>query len=189
MRTTSFLLAWCLTLFAYGTVACVDCRTASADDCVAQSCTASCNTCDAGIFSGVDSACDPGYLFPQSDCGVNLRGWVNGGFIGNTSDPDSKFNGPYNAVDRSNELMMNQLYMIAERALPDCGWGLGVRADVIYGEDFWLAESTGFERSPTGHRTSEQPRVLRARLSSGLREHWEPGPVVPGWPLLFCRRI
>ncbi len=150
MRTTSFLLAWCLTLFAYGTMACVDSRTASADDCVAQSCTASCNTCDAGIFSGMDSACDPGYLFPQSDCGVNLRGWVNGGFIGNTSDPDSKFNGPYNAVDRSNELMMNQLYMIAERALPDCGWGLGVRADVIYGEDFWLAESAGFERSPTG---------------------------------------
>ena len=145
---TSFHLAWCFTLFACGTMACVDSRTASAEECVAQYCTDSCSPGEASIFSSLDSACDRGYLFPQADCGVNLRGWLNGGFIGNTADPGSKFNGPYNAVDRSNEPMMNQLYMIAERAIPDCGWGLGGRLDVLYGLDFNLAQSLGFETTP-----------------------------------------
>ena len=96
------------------------------------------------------SFCEQAYLFPQKDCGFNLRGWVDAGFIWNTSDPDSKFNGPYNAVDRSNELMLNQFYLIGERALPQCGWGVGGRVDVLYGEDFFLAQSAGVELYPSG---------------------------------------
>jgi hypothetical protein len=78
---------------------------------------------------------------------LNLRGWVAGGFVGNTSDPSSKFNGPYNAIDRANEPMANQVYLIGERALPQCGWGVGGRVDVLYGLDFNLAQSLGFETS------------------------------------------
>ena len=44
-----------------------------------------------------------------------ISGWLDGGLVGNTSSPASKFNGPYNAVDRSNEAMFNQGYLIAER--------------------------------------------------------------------------
>jgi hypothetical protein len=88
-------------------------------------------------------ACDRWYLFPQHECGMNVRGWLDGGFIGNTSSPDSKFNGPYNAVDRSNEGMFNQAYLIAERDLPAFDSGLGFRFDLLYGEYFFLAESIG----------------------------------------------
>ncbi|MEZ6073952.1 MAG: outer membrane beta-barrel protein [Pirellulales bacterium] len=80
----------------------------------------------------------------------SLRGWLNGGFIGNTSSPPSKFNGPYTAVDRSNEAMFNQGYLIAEAALPQYDRGIGGRLDLLYGEDFYLAQSTGIERRPDG---------------------------------------
>ena len=157
MRKTSFVLSWCFALLANATMACVDSRTASANDYVDPTAAACCDTCGESICACGESACDRWYLFPQSDCGVNLRGWVNGGFVGNTSDPASKFNGPYNAVDRSNEPMMNQFYMIGERALPECGWGLGGRVDLLYGEDFWLAESARLRTSPRQHRTLERP--------------------------------
>lgn len=91
---------------------------------------------------------DRWYLFPQKECGLNVRGWVDAGFIGNTDSPTSKFNGPYNAVDRSNEGMLNQLYVIAERNLPECGYGIGGRLDLLYGEDYLLAQSTGIETRP-----------------------------------------
>jgi hypothetical protein len=79
-----------------------------------------------------------------------VRGWINGGFIGNTDSPDSKFNGPYNAVDRANEGMLNQAYGILEKNLPLCDNDIGGRVDVLYGEDFFLAESIGLEKRPDG---------------------------------------
>ena len=82
--------------------------------------------------------------------GIDFHGWVNGGYIWNTDDPPSKYNGPYNAVDRANEGMLNQLYFIAEKDLPCCGSGIGGRIDVLYGEDFLLAQSDGIERRPNG---------------------------------------
>jgi hypothetical protein len=93
-----------------------------------------------------DSPSDPvRYLFPQSGR-YRVRGWLDGGFIGNTGSPASKFNGPYNAVDRSNEPMFNQAYLINELVLPQDGsFGFGGRADLLYGEDFFLAQSAGFE--------------------------------------------
>jgi hypothetical protein len=85
-------------------------------------------------------------LGSDSDGGLNFYGWLDTGFVGNTSSPDSKFIGPYNAVDRANELMLNQLYYVAEKKLPcDNCCGIGGRVDMIYGEDFFLAQSVGFE--------------------------------------------
>jgi len=78
-----------------------------------------------------------------------VSGWLDGGFIGNFGVPPSKFNGPYNAVDRANEAMMNQVYFIAERTLPtDGSTGIGYRTDLLYGEDFPLATSLGWETNP-----------------------------------------
>jgi hypothetical protein len=95
--------------------------------------------------------CDaPWRLFPQNDCGSSIRGWVNGGIMGNADSPSSGFNGPYNAIDRSNEGTLNQLYMIGEFALPECGWGIGGRVDALYGQDYFLAESIGMEKTNTG---------------------------------------
>lgn len=82
--------------------------------------------------------------------GWDLYGWVNAGFMGNPSNPRSNFNGPYNAVDRANEGTLNQLYIIAEKRLPQSGAGVGARLDVLYGTDFLLAQSTGIERHPDG---------------------------------------
>ena len=67
----------------------------------------------------------------ESDC--TLRGWVDGGILGNTSSPASHFNGPYNAVQRDDG-QLNQLYLIMERGLPtDGSFGIGGRMDVLYG--------------------------------------------------------
>ena len=79
-----------------------------------------------------------------------IRGWVDAGYIWNTDDPTSRFNGPYNAVDRSNELMMNQLYLIGEKKLSSDGMGFGGRIDLLYGEDYLLAESIGMEKRQDG---------------------------------------
>jgi len=79
--------------------------------------------------------------------------------MGNTGSPPSKFNGPYNAVDRSNEAMFNQGYLIAEVLLPkDGSFGLGGRVDLLYGEDYLLATSLGFEnyKTPAGRWNSGQ---------------------------------
>ncbi len=82
--------------------------------------------------------CEPWRLFPPCDGGCSIYGWLAAGFVGNTSSPDSKFNGPYNAVDRSNELMLNQTYFVAEKKLRcDACAGIGGRVDMLYGEDFF----------------------------------------------------
>lgn len=85
-----------------------------------------------------------------SDSGIKLFGWLDAGFVHNTSSPTSKFNGPYNAVDRSNEGMLNQIYLVAEKTLPNCGHGIGGRIDYLYGEDYFLAESIGIEKRIDG---------------------------------------
>lgn len=82
---------------------------------------------------------------------LQFYGWLDAGFVGNTSSPNSRFNGPYNAVDRSNELMFNQGYLVSEFGLPcDGSFGYGGRMDLLYGEDFLLAQSLGWELNDNG---------------------------------------
>lgn len=89
-------------------------------------------------------------LFPQ-DARFRVHGWLDTGYVYNVSNPASKYNGPYNAVDRCSELVFNQGYMIAERRLPtDGSFGWGVRADVLFGQDYLLAQSRGFEANRDG---------------------------------------
>ena len=108
--------------------------------------------------SNSNYACDGCDGVGQSMCGGNcgdggqfkLRGWIDAGAIWNTDDPTSNFNGPYNAVDRATEPMLNQIYLIGERTLPVYGIGLGGRVDFLYGEDYFLAESIGMEKRDDG---------------------------------------
>lgn len=105
---------------------------------------------DDEVMGGVIYKGQGWYLFPQGER-TSVRGWLDGGFMGNSGNPGSKFNGPYNAVDRANEAMFNQAYLIAERVLPtDGSFGAGGRVDLLYGEDFLLAMSQGWEIQPGG---------------------------------------
>lgn len=88
-------------------------------------------------------------FFPQ-DTSIRARGWVDAGYTYNTSSPTSHFNGPYNAIDR-NIPQLNQLYLILDRPLqPGGAWSIGGRVDVLYGYDFFLAQSNGLERRANG---------------------------------------
>ena len=84
-------------------------------------------------------------LFPQ-DGRVRVSGFLNGGYVYNSSNPDSKFNGPYNSIDRSAEPMFNQGYAAIESRLPtDGSWGVGGRIDLLFGYDHFRAQSRGLE--------------------------------------------
>lgn len=127
-----------------------------------------CNDCNSGVVRSVFGwFADAGCGDPCSTCcaveedefchylpqvgRLQFFGWLDAGIVGNTSSPNSRFNGPYNAVDRSNELMFNQGYLVSEIGLPcDGSFGLGGRLDLLYGEDYWLAQSTGWERNLDG---------------------------------------
>jgi hypothetical protein len=65
------------------------------------------------VMTGLIPAGQDWFLFGEMDRG-GVYGWLDGGFVGNFRVPASKFNRPYNAVDRANEAMMNQIYIIAE---------------------------------------------------------------------------
>ncbi len=100
------------------------------------------------VMTGIIPSGQEWFLFGEQDRG-GVYGWLDGGFVGNFGVPASKFNGPYNAVDRANEAMMNQVYIIGERTLPTDGSnGVGARTDLLYGEDFPLAMSLGWETNP-----------------------------------------
>lgn len=119
--------------------------------CSGQSCCEPMSCCSAACCCGVEEwghgVCN---LFPQHDCGFRVFGWVNGGFMGNTDEGASQFNGPYNAVDRANEATLNQMYLVGEKSLSRCGCSLGGRIDLLYGTDSFLAESVGLEKRDDG---------------------------------------
>jgi hypothetical protein len=129
-------------------------HSAAATGCATGGCTDHClSDCDA---CDTCNTCEPWRLCPQCPDGegINLHGWIAAGFVGNTSSPDSRFNGPYNAVDRANEGMFNQLYLIAEQKLPSDGChGIGGRLDVIYGEDFFLVSRSAWKTRTIGPLT------------------------------------
>ena len=100
------------------------------------------------VMTGIIPSGQDWFLFGAGDRG-GVYGWLDGGFVGNFGVPASKFNGPYNAVDRANEAMMNQVYIIAERTLPtDGSSGIGARTDLLYGEDFQLTRPPQWVNGP-----------------------------------------
>ncbi len=97
-----------------------------------------------------DAFNDPYWRFFPQDAFIRVRGWVDAGILGNTSNPASHFNGPYNSQEVDNG-QFNQAYLIMDRLLASDGsLSIGGRVDLLYGADYYVAQSNGLERQPNG---------------------------------------
>lgn len=79
---------------------------------------------------------------------IDVRGWLDQGIALNSASPADRFNGPVGYNDRSNEYMLNQLYLITERTTKvegDCGTDWGFRVDLLYGEDRRYTTAAGLD--------------------------------------------
>jgi hypothetical protein len=78
---------------------------------------------------------------------INIHGWIDQGFTANPQSPANRFNGPVTFNDRSNEYMLNQVYLITEREVKTdgCGFDVGGRVDLLYGTDYRFNQAYGLE--------------------------------------------
>lgn len=117
--------------------------------------------CDCG-------SCVPWSLFGTAPNGLTINGWVDQGFTHNHHNPANPPHGfgnlPVGYNYRSDEYQLNQLYLSAERAADNGGYGLAVggRVDLMFGEDYIFVRSTGLE-------TDDRGRVLPGS------NHWNAG--------------
>ncbi len=124
-----------------------DCESCGCGNCGCGNCGCQCQDYTRCLTPGsVDPYCR---LFPQ-DGFFSVRGWLDAGILGNTSNPASHFNGPYNSQEVDNG-QFNQAYIIMERGLAkDGSLSLGGRVDLLYGSDYFVAQSNGLERTTSG---------------------------------------
>jgi hypothetical protein len=96
-----------------------------------------------------EEECEPWHLFCQKECGANIYGFMDGGFMWNTDGPADHFNGPVTFPDRDWG-QFNQLYGILENKADNggCGWDWGYRADALYGSDYVFTMAAGLELNP-----------------------------------------
>ena len=113
------------------------CDEKGADDCPAKG---SCNS-------------DPWRLFPETDCGWQIHGWLNPSATANADAPASHYNGPVTFLDRD-VVAMNQAYAVLERVADTggCGWDFGGRVDLLYGSDYIFTQAAGWELHQNGSR-------------------------------------
>ena len=83
-----------------------------------------------------------------------IYGWVEGGITGNPDSPTDNHNFGHLFTDRSNEPLLNQLSVVAERALdPNAtGFDWGFKAWFMYGSDARYTKSVGFMPTVTDDR-------------------------------------
>lgn len=79
--------------------------------------------------------------------GINTGGWLQQGITFNAWNPADRFNGPIATNDRSGEYMLNQawLYFVRPTKTDGCGFDIGGRVDVVYGEDWRFGQCFGLE--------------------------------------------
>lgn len=79
--------------------------------------------------------------------GIKTGGWVEQGITGNAWNPADRFNGPIFTNDRSGEYQLNQawLYFVRPTKTDGCGFDIGGRVDVVYGEDWRFGQCYGLE--------------------------------------------
>jgi hypothetical protein len=94
----------------------------------------------------------PQLCFFQSR-GIDVGGWIEQGITFNAQRPGDGFNGPIGLNDRDREYMLNQawLYFVKPTKTDGCGWDLGGRVDVVYGEDWRFGQSVGLEDRIDNH--------------------------------------
>ena len=82
---------------------------------------------------------------------IDVRGWIDQGITFNPASPANQFNGPIGYNDRSNDYMLNQVYLVMERLTKtdDCEWDVGGRVDLLYGEDHRFVAAAGLDSDLT----------------------------------------
>ena len=85
---------------------------------------------------------------------IDVHGWIDQGITFNPSSPSNQFNGPIGYNDRSNDYMLNQVYLVMERLTKtdDCEWDVGGRADLLYGEDHRFVTAAGLDSDLTSSK-------------------------------------
>jgi hypothetical protein len=80
-----------------------------------------------------------------------IYGWVESGFTGNPAGPGDHQNFGRLFDDRSNEFVMNQAVLTAERALdPKTGFDWGFKLQLLFGTDARYIHSLGMREDRTG---------------------------------------
>lgn len=87
----------------------------------------------------------PGFRRNGLPLGIRWEGWIAQGVTLNTRSPRNRSNSPVTFNDGSNEYQMNQLYLVAERAVRDDDWSVGGRVDFLYGTDHRYTMARGLE--------------------------------------------
>ena len=79
--------------------------------------------------------------------GIDVGGWVAQGIVMNPQSPFDHYNGPVTWMDRSNQYMLNEVWLYAGKAANNDGEGLalGFRTDFLYGASARLTTSAGLE--------------------------------------------
>jgi hypothetical protein len=99
---------------------------------------------------------------------LTISGWVESGFTGNVDAPKDNQNFSRLFDDRSNEFVMNQAVITAERALdPKVGFDWGFKLQLLFGTDARYIHSLGLLDHAMGGRLY-QPDIPEAFLSLHL---------------------
>lgn len=104
-------------------------------------------------------------LFQQLDCrGIKIYGWIAGGMTFNTDSPRDRLNFGTNFNNRSNDVMLNQAYIVLEKPLDldkkKDEIHFGFRADIVYGHDvpYFSNFAYGWSNHQTG-ASGQSPRT------------------------------
>jgi hypothetical protein len=121
------------------------------------------NTCDSLVDGS--NACGPT---------LTMSGWLNGGYMYSEHDAPSGYNGAWNQTDERG-FMLNQSYLVLEKDVQQSNQTvIGGRLDALWGSDFFLAQSKGFENRPNGasHWNGDDYGIAipQAYLSMGNRD-------------------
>ena len=99
---------------------------------------------------------------------VNIYGWVEAGVTGNFDSPDDNQNFGRLFDDRSNEFVVNQAVITAERTLdPKVGFDWGFKLQLMFGTDARFIHSLGLFSGTMG-TTLYQPDIPEAYLNLHL---------------------
>lgn len=116
---------------------------------------------DVAASSSTKDAIKPATVEPRT----KIYGWIEAGVTCNPSSPDDKQNFGRLFDDRSNEFLLNQLSLTAERTLDPAakGFDWGFKTQIMYGSDARFIHSTGILDHVSDSRF--QPDLVEAYLN------------------------